>query len=103
MVHASLKDCGLQKGRHQAGLARQQISRTFRGAWYTECLVNICGMIKGCFWMAEGSREMKTGFSVSPLPPARPTPLTLNAVDLKDSQSQEQGPETSVLTRMVHV
>lgn len=53
--------------------------------------------------MAEGSREMKTGFSVSPLPPACPTPLTLNAVDLKDSQSQEQGPETSVLTRMVHV
>lgn len=56
-------------GQEPAGLAHQQISRNFHGARCTEGSVNICGMIKGCFWIAEGSREIKAGFSIPQPPP----------------------------------
>lgn len=72
-------------GQEPAGLAHQQISRNFHGARRTEGSVNICGMIKGCFWIAQGSREIKPGFSIPQHPP-------LNAIDLQDSQSEGVAP-----------
>lgn len=48
-------------------------------------------MIKGGCWIAEGSRETKTGFSALPW----------KALELNGSQSEGVGLETSVLTQLV--
>lgn len=82
LASASLWDCGFLEGRDQGCLAYQQIPGPCMVPGVPTGSINICGMIKGYCWMAEGSRVMKTGYSV----------LFLNAIELKCSQNEGIGP-----------
>lgn len=79
---ASLRDCGIQEGGDQDCLAYLQIPRPCMVPGTLKCSINICGLITGCGWTAEGSGEMKTGFSALPW----------NAVGLKGPQNEGVGP-----------
>lgn len=82
LASASLWVCGFPEGRNQGCLAYQQIPGPCMVPGVPTGSINICGMIKGCCWMAEGSRVMKTRCSV----------LFLNAIELKCSQNEGVGP-----------